>query len=150
MVRGFLRAAALTAVSITPVLAQAKMPAQVHIVGSDYAFLQPPTSLAAGETVFSFENRGKVRHEVNIQLLKGGVTPEQAMRAVNDLEARRKLIERNVGILIAQPGDSAGGRILANLIPGRSYALVCVLRDTPDSQMHVMLGMMGGFTVPTK
>ena len=50
-------------------------------------------------------------------------------------------------MLLAAPGDTAGGRIYVRLIPGRSYALVCVLRDNPDAKQHIDLGMLGGFIV---
>lgn len=135
--------------------AQTISPNRVAIVGSDYAFPNAPTTLPAGETLFSFENRGTVRHEVNIRLLKPGVTPQEAMRAFVEQGSAvapgsppPPVIERNVAILIAQPGDTSGGRIYVRLIPGRSYALVCVLRDKPGAPPHTMLGMLAGFTVP--
>jgi hypothetical protein len=142
--------------------AQAISPNRVTIVGSDYAFLGAPTTLPAGETLFAFENRGTVRHEVNIRLLRPGVSVADAHRAfLRQASApdaggaaaagagapTRQVVERNVGVLIAAPGDSAGGRIYVRLIPGRSYALVCVLRDNPDAKQHIDLGMLGGFTV---
>ena len=60
---------------------------------------------------------------------------------------RSDLYETHIGLLIAIPGDTAGGRLLATLLPGRTYALICALRDTPDAQPHVMLGMLAAFTV---
>ena len=143
--------------------AQTISPNRVAIVGSDYAFLNAPTTLPSGETLFSFENRGTVRHEVNIRLLRPGVSVADAQRAfIQQAVAAgeggaaaagagvvtRQVVERNVGVLIAAAGDSAGGRLLVRLIPGRSYALVCVLRDNPGAKQHIVLGMLGGFTVP--
>ena len=163
MRRGFVaRAAIATAlVAATVAGAQTISPNRVAIVGSDYAFLNAPTTLPAGETLFSFENRGTVRHEVNIRLLRAGVSVADAQRAFIQQAALtgeggaaaagtavRQYVERNVGVLIAAAGDSAGGRILVRLMPGRSYALVCVLRDNPGAKQHIVLGMLGGFTVP--
>src|SRR5258706_4327107 len=53
--------------------------AHVAVVGSDYAFIQFPATIAAGPTRFSFENRGNVRHEMSVVLLKAGVTVEDVM-----------------------------------------------------------------------
>ena len=155
-------AVALLVLAATDTSAQAISPNRVTIVGSDYAFLGAPTTLPAGETLFAFENRGTVRHEVNIRLLRPGVSVADAQRAflrqASSPEAgnagsagagllTRQVVERNVGVLLAAPGDTAGGRIYVRLIPGRSYALVCVLRDNADSKQHIDLGMLGGFIV---
>jgi hypothetical protein len=152
-------AVALLGLTATAAGAQAISPNRVTIVGSDYAFLGAPTTLPPGETLFAFENRGSVRHEVNIRLLRPGVSVTDAQRAflrqtstssAAATEAgvpTRQVVERNVGVLLAAPGDTAGGRIYVRLIPGRSYALVCVLRDNPDAKQHIDLGMLGGFVV---
>jgi len=122
--------------------------AQVTIVGDDYAFLQPPTTLPAGLTLFSFQNRGRVRHEMVVGLLKPGVSVRDYLDVVKQLGRRRDLLESTIGLLMATPADTSGGRLLAWLIPGRSYIVVCTLRDTPDAQPHAMLGMISGFTIP--
>ncbi len=126
----------------------ARAPLQVAIVGSDYAFLQVPTTLPGGETLFAFENRGKVRHELSLALLKPGVGLQDVLNQFVEGGRRRDLYETSIGVLLAFPSDTAGGRLLVRLIPGRNYALLCSLRDTPDAQPHVMLGMISGFTVP--
>jgi hypothetical protein len=125
-----------------------RTPAQVTIVGSDYAFLRAPTTLPAGETLFAFENRGKVRHEFSLGLLKPGVTVQDVLNVVTQVGRRRNLIESPIGLLIANPSDTSGGRLLVRLIPGRSYVVICTLKDKPDAQPHAALGMIGGFTVP--
>jgi hypothetical protein len=127
----------------------AQSPAQVAILGDDYAFLHPPTTLPSGETLFAFENRGKVRHEMSLALLKPGVTADDAMRAVMDPGARRRdLYDKSIGVLLAFPGDTAGGRLLVRLIPGRTYVILCTLRDKPDAPQHIALGMAAAFSVP--
>src|SRR5688500_16047764 len=74
-------AVALLVLTATAAGAQAISPNRVTIVGSDYAFLGAPTTLPPGETLFAFENRGSVRHEVNIRLLRPGVSVTDAQRA---------------------------------------------------------------------
>jgi hypothetical protein len=124
--------------------------AQVTIVGSDYAFLEAPATLPAGETLFAFENRGTVRHEMNLQLMKPGVTLADALRLVAEGGIRRNLMDHHIGVLLAVPKDTAGGRLLARLIPGRTYLVICVLRDTVGAKPHTALGMFTGFTVPER
>jgi hypothetical protein len=111
--------------------------ASVEVAGLDYA-VRVPASLPTGLTAFSFKNEGKVPHEAIILRLKPGVivdsmlkTPFPARRAMTDL----------AGILIAEPGQVALGRVLLDLTPG-TYVLLCNFRDTPDKPPHVNLGML--------
>src|SRR5215212_305292 len=53
--------------------------AQVTVIGNDYAFTQLPATIPAGQTLFAFENRGKVRHEMSVMLLKPGITLQQVL-----------------------------------------------------------------------
>lgn len=129
-------------------VAEQAEPATVAVVGADYAFLQLPTSLAAGPTLFSFENRGTKRHEMSIALLREGVTSESLMaRGAQTSVSSRAVSDSLIGLLLARPGERAGGQLYANLIAGRSYIVICTLRDTPDAQPHAALGMVGGFQV---
>ena len=123
-------------------------PVEIHVVGTDYAFLPLPATISSGKTLFSFENRGKVRHELSIALLRPGVSLQQVMQLAPGSGERTQLIERVVGILIARPGDTSGGQLLADLLPGRRYLVRCSLRDTPDAQPHHTLGMITAFDVP--
>lgn len=126
----------------------ARAPAQVTVVGNDYAFVQIPATIAAGNTLFSFENHGHVRHELSVALLQPGVTLQQVMQAPPGQTASRKFVESIVGILIARPGESSGGELFVDLKHGRRYIVVCTLRDTPDAQRHAELGMVTTFDVP--
>jgi hypothetical protein len=125
-----------------------RLPAQITIAGNDYAFLQVPTTIAAGNTLFSFENRGRVRHELSVALLQPGVTLQQVMQAPPGQTSSRKFVESIVGILIARPGESSGGELFVDLKHGRRYIVVCTLKDTPDAQRHADLGMVTSFDVP--
>src|SRR5512132_1294575 len=71
---------------------------QVTVVGNDYAFVQIPATIAAGNTLFSFENHGHVRHELSVALLQPGVTLQQVMQAPPGQTASRKFAESIVGI----------------------------------------------------
>jgi ketosteroid isomerase-like protein len=136
--------------SPVPASRNAATSAPVAIVGTDYAFIQPPTTLPPGDAVFTFENRGKVRHELSLALLRPGVAVDDAVRAPIQGERRRDHKENNIGELHAAPPDTAAARLIAKLIPGRSYALICSLRDAPDAQPHILMGMVAGFSVPDR
>ncbi|HWJ13208.1 MAG TPA: hypothetical protein VNS10_05650 [Gemmatimonadaceae bacterium] len=124
-------------------------PAHVAIIGTDYAFVQLPTTLAAGPTLFSFENRGSKRHELSIALLKSGVPAESLLATAGRLASlsSRAVSDSIVGILIARPTERSGGQLYVRLIAGRTYIVVCTLRDTPDAPPHMSLGMVGSFQV---
>lgn len=115
-------------------------PARVAIVGNDYAFIAPPASLSQGPTLFAFENRGKVRHELSIIRMKDGVTLKQ----LTDGEVAptaKAVADDLVGVLVARPGQSAGGQLFVELRPGR-YLIFCTLKDQPDAQPHLRMGMV--------
>jgi hypothetical protein len=122
-------------------------PAHVAVAGTDYAFVQLPATLAAGPTLFSFENRGTKRHELSMVLLRAGVAADTILASRPNALSGRMVSDSLVGLLIARPGERSGGQLYVNLIAGRTYAVVCTLKDTPDSPPHTELGMMGSFRV---
>ena len=121
-------------------------PNEVTVAGLDYAF-QAPDTLPPGPTVFRFENRGEVRHEMILVRLKEGVTLQQLMEGVQGGSDPSEFLEGGPGILLAQPGQTTAAGLLVDLLPGRTYALVCNLRDSPDAQPHTALGMRDRFYV---
>jgi hypothetical protein len=127
--------------------ASAGAQAKVAIAGNDYAFVGFPKTIAAGPTLFSFENKGKFRHELSLGLLRAGVTMQQVAERGQGISGRA-VTDSIVGILIARPGEPSGGQLFVNLLPGRSYIVVCTLKDQPDAKPHVELGMIASFTVP--
>ena len=44
-----------------------------------------------------------------------------------------------IGVLIARPAQASGGELLVDLLPGRTYAIVCQFRDgeAVDSPMRL-------------
>ena len=118
--------------------------ANVTVIGLDYAY-QAPTTLPAGLTTFAFENRGKVVHEVVIGRLKPGITLDSIMHSEPG-PARRALV-KNVGILVAEPGESPLGRLEVELSAGETYVLYCNFQDAPDKPRHMMMGMFASIQV---
>lgn len=117
---------------------------EVEIVGLDYAFTAP-SKLPAGRTTFRFVNNGRVRHELNIVLLAPGVTVQQFIAATNadstSSSTLSAMIEATVGVLFAEPGKRASAALSTELLPGRTYSVRCVLRDSVSKPRHQMLGM---------
>ena len=117
----------------------------VTVTGLDYAFRAPDT-LEAGSVVVSLLNQGTVRHEVVIVRLKQGRTLSDYLRA-STIEERRSLADGLIGLILAESGQTAPGRLLAELEKGRTYALICNLRDAPEKPQHFTLGMAASLHV---
>ena len=138
--------AVLTVALLSVACSSGESPNQVTVVGNDYVF-QAPDTLPPGPTLFAFENQGEVRHEVVLVRLTEGTTMEQIMEAAQGGGDPSSLTEGGVGILLADPGQSAATRLHADLVPGRTYALICNLTDGPEEVPHTQLGMRDSFYV---
>jgi hypothetical protein len=122
----------------TPVAAH-----EVEIVAHDYAFASP-TELPAGRTIFRFTNKGKVIHELSVELLKNGTTVQQVMNAVNvPKQPFKPLIEASVGIMLARPGERSSAGLSTSLLAGRNYLVVCRFQDSASAPKHFRMGMLG-------
>lgn len=121
-------------------------PQAVLVVGTDYAF-QVPERIRAGETLFTFENRGTVRHEMSIILVKEGFQSDSVLAGIVAGSPRRNFVEGQGALIIARPGEPPGPRLWMDLQTGRTYLVLCTLKDTPDAKPHVMLGMIASFRV---
>jgi hypothetical protein len=117
----------------------------LDIVGLDYAF-RIPREIKAGQSSIGFVNSGKVAHELNISLLKSGATVQQFMDAVQADKSVKEFSEGPVGVLFAEPGKRATARLSTNLLPGRTYVVICINRDSPTAKPHYSLGMFSAFT----
>lgn len=110
------------------------------IVGTDYAYTKYPRTLTPGWHHFVFVNAGKQRHEINIAMLKQGVTVKQLLEAKD--EDVDKMLEQALGVLHAESGVTPLGTLDFEVLPGREYAIVCTFSDTPKSPPHFVLGMV--------
>jgi hypothetical protein len=118
----------------------------VVFVGTDYAF-DSPVTITPGLTAITFDNRGKQRHEMNLVRLKRGITLDSVSKVPRG-PTRRPLLDLNTGgILFAEAGEHSTDRLLVNFEPGRSYMLICNLKDSPTAPEHSVIGMVAGFKV---
>jgi hypothetical protein len=160
MLRASRRAAASVAIALAlvttalaaghaqrPTALSAAEPARVAVIGADYAFVHLPTTLDAGPTLFAFENRGAKRHEMSIVLLRPDVAVESLLTGDRPSVSSRAVSDSIIGLLLARPGERSGGQLYVNLVVGRTYVVICTLRDTPDAHQHADLGMVGSFRV---
>jgi hypothetical protein len=124
---------------------------EVKIVGLDFAF-DAPAVLRAGMTTFVFENPGQVRHEMIVALLRHGVTEEQIKDAHQKGIPLPKQMEQFrdgeiLGILLARPRQRSPGKLMVDLVRGRTYLIICQIEDPQGMPRHNVLGMYRTFTV---
>jgi len=117
---------------------------EVPVQGADYAFVGVPDTLSAGPTHFSYQNIGQRRHEMGIVRLVTGRTFQDAMEAKLPEDS---LYGPGVGILITKPGETADGKLFADLVPGATYMIWCDFRDSAGAKQHSEMGMVAAFTV---
>lgn len=123
-----------------PLTNEAVAPTEIEIVGHDYAFTAP-AELPAGRTTFRFNNKGKVRHELNISLLRQGVPVERLVETVRADKTVKDLIDGPVGVLFGEPGKRSDGAMITELVAGREYAVICIFRDSAGARQHFDKGM---------
>lgn len=113
---------------------------QIEIVATDYAFILPQ-QLTPGPVVLHFNNIGRVKHELNISLLKKGVTVDQFMQELWADKPVAELREGAVGVLFAKQGAKSKAGLETNLKAGRDYVIICIFRDSAGAKRHHQLGM---------
>jgi hypothetical protein len=142
----------------TPVHSQLGMVSFIHVIAgdtlpvrpirtdsiraTDYAFTTGPT-ITAGAHTLTFVNAGKQKHELNIALLKRGVSTATALELTKSDGDFRPVVDEWIGVLFAEPGESSVGSLRVTLLPGREYLIKCDLTDNPGAPGHVHLGMFG-------
>lgn len=117
----------------------------VVVPGTDYAF-QVPAELPAGNTRIQFANQGKVLHEMALGQLRAGVTADSVLAYAAAGHDPGELTDGIVGILIADPGTTAMGTLAVDLLPGRTYMMICNFRDADSLPPHIAMGMHASFT----
>lgn len=120
-------------------------PTVVRVVARDYAF-DAPDSVSAGAIALEFENHGQHQHELLVGLLRPGATASDVVAAHQRglsfrLLTQAYLAEEVSGMLFAGPGQRSPAQLVVPVERGRSYVLLCQLRDTVGAQPHVLLGM---------
>jgi hypothetical protein len=114
--------------------------ATVTIIARDYTF-EAPDTLPSGPTTFTLLNRGTVKHEVSLMLLRPDQTIADIRRGQTP-EDRRNLVEAPIGVLFAPPGQASPAQLTTTLLPGRTYIFACNLRDAVDLPFHFTMGMV--------
>ena len=112
----------------------------VTIIARDYTF-EAPDTLPSGPTTFTLLNRGTVKHEVSLMLLRPDQTIADIRRGPTP-EDRRNSVEAPIGVLFAPPGQASPAQLTTTLLPGRTYILACNLRDAVDMPLHFNMGMV--------
>lgn len=118
---------------------------EIRVVGTDYAYMAPDT-VRAGRVAFRFENRGVKSHEVAVVLARRGTTAEMITGAAKSGLPTPKLAESYsdgppMGALFTAPGAVGTTTLVATLERGRTYVLVCTLRESAATPQHASLGM---------
>ncbi len=117
---------------------------EVVIPALDYSFQIPP-ELPAGPTQFRIDNQGKVSHEMALGQLKAGVSADSVMAYINGGGDPGDLTDGVVGILIAKAGTRSLGTLRADLVPGRTYMMICQFKDGDSLPPHMAMGMVASF-----
>ena len=117
------------------------------VVGaSDYAF-QVPAHLGAGPARFRLQNTGKVPHEMAMGQLRAGVTADSLLSHLAAGGDPTPLTDGVVGILIVEPGATSLGTLDVDLVPGRTYVMICQFKDADSLPPHIVMGMQASFVV---
>ena len=118
----------------------------VKVVAHDYALQAPDSIRATNQITFEFENEGKRDHELIIGLLRPGMGANEIV-ATHQKGANFRQLQDSyldgaaVGMLYAAPGTKSPARLSVPAVTGRSYILLCQLRDSAGMPQHVLLGM---------
>ena len=116
------------------------------VAASDYAF-QVPAHLGAGPARFRLQNTGKVPHEMAMGQLRAGVTADSLLSHIAAGGDPTPRTDGVVGILIVEPGATSLGTLDVDLVPGRTYVMICQFRDADSLPPHVAMGMQASFVV---
>lgn len=119
------------------------------VIAVDYAF-KYPKELSPGRHSLAFRNDGKQRHEINIALLRQGVTLDSVVAVDKRKGDVEPLFEQGLGVLHSRAGEPALGHLDIDFLPGREYLIECGFQDDETSPPHYALGMYGSIKVPGK
>lgn len=116
----------------------------VTVTADDFSFDIPET-IPAGYVTVTMENVGAEPHHAQIVKLNEGISPDDAIAALNE---NGPLGALQSGMFVGGPGTSSAGisaSVILDLEQG-DYLLICFLRS-PDGTPHYTQGMVTSFTV---
>jgi len=114
------------------------------ITGTDYAFSGPET-VPAGLTRLTFTNDGTEPHHVQVARLNDGVTPEDALQALQQGPGpAMALLELVGGVGVLMPGQNQ--TVTLDLRRPGTYIELCLVEDA-NGVPHFALGMTRFFEV---
>ena len=119
----------------------------LDVVALDYSY-RISGSPQPGLVAMTFDNKGKYAHEMGVSKLKDGVTLDQIKQALAKGEEAAQPLLADPDAELTTPtnlGPNMKETVAAKLAAGH-YVVVCFLPG-PDGMPHVMMGMIGEFTV---
>lgn len=136
-------------VHVTGKSAAAQAPPVDSVIAVDYAFPRYPREISPGRHTLVFRNAGKHRHEINVALLKKGITLDSIVAVDKHDGDVEPLFEANGGhgVLFSDAGEGALGGLVIDFLPGREYLMDCGFQDDDKSPPHYKLGMYGSIKV---
>jgi hypothetical protein len=117
------------------------------IIAVDYAYTTYPRTISPGRHSLAFRNAGKQRHELNITLLKPGITLDTVIAYDKRKANVFPLFDNDGGVLHSRAGETALGTLDIDFLPGREYIIECAFQDDDKSPPHYTLGMYGSIRV---
>jgi hypothetical protein len=95
---------------------------------------------------FDFENRGEKDHELLVGLLRPGMGAGDIVAAHQKGIGFRKLQDAYLdgaspGVLFATPHTRSPATLTLPFVAGRTYVLLCQLRDSVGATQHAAMGM---------
>lgn len=122
----------------------AAAPAEVTIIGREYAFDMPST-VPAGLVHLTFLNQGKEEHEAQLFLLKPGVTEAQLLTVLQEQGPPSGPLPVTTAGGANAIGPGQRQEVYVTLQPG-TYEVVCFTSGA-DNVPHIAKGMYKSFTV---
>jgi len=79
--------------------------------------------------------------------LKAGVSADSVLAYTSQGQDPGDLADGIVGLLIADGGQTALGSLTVDLVPGRTYLMICQFKDADSLPPHSAMGMQASFVV---
>lgn len=142
----------ITSGAATSVARKADTQSADSVIAVDYAYSRMPRKIPPGRRTLVFRNDGKHRHEINVGLLRKGVTLDSLI-AVDKMDGDvAPLFDKHsdYGVLYSDAGKRSFGSLTIDFLPGREYVIECGFQDDDKALPHYKLGMYGSIKVQNK